>query len=70
MLEVNPNMAGLANHKYRMGECVVWADSLDEAYTTYQLHEVGATGLCDPKALTRAKFKMQAVTMPDWSQLY
>lgn len=54
MTEVNRELAGLAEHKYQIGDTHVWADSQEQAEKRYREYIAGVLYRCDPKALRRA----------------
>ncbi len=70
MEEVNRNMAGLADHKFRIGNSIVWANSLERALRTFREHRLGVLWRCDPKVLAAAEKKMDKVSIPEVTQLY
>jgi hypothetical protein len=71
MNEVNRNAAGLAQHKYQIGDCHVWADSLQQAEKIYREHQCGILHRCDPKVIAQAyRTAILKVQVPPIKELY
>ena len=72
MQEINPNIAGLSTHKYRIsGEAIVWAENSEQAESLYREFVVfGTVHLCTAPATAAGQKKMKQVIRGAIVQLY